>query len=159
MSENKKLRSGQFNVDVEEKPLLWTDRKRWLGMPITFTRYALNEDKLLVNTGLVSLHEEEVLLYRVRDISVRQSFAERLFGVGTVCVSSTDVSVPHLDLLHVKNPRKVKEVLSKCVELSRHRNGIRSTELMSDAGSGAESPIDADGDGIPDCLENDSNED
>lgn len=156
MSESKKLRSGEFNVDVEEKPLLWTDRKRWLGMPISFTRYALNEDKLLVNTGLINLHEEEVLLYRIRDISVRQSFSERLFGVGTVCVSSTDVTVPHLDLTHIKNPRKVKEVLSKCVELNRHRNNIRSTELMSDSSSDA--PLDSDGDGIPDCMETDSHD-
>lgn len=156
MSESKKLRSGEFNVDVEEKPLLWTDRKRWLGMPISFTRYALNEDKLLVNTGLINLHEEEVLLYRIRDISVRQSFSERLFGVGTVCVSSTDVTVPHLDLMHIKNPRKVKEVLSKCVELNRHRNNIRSTELMSDSGSDA--PLDTDNDGIPDCMETDSHD-
>ncbi len=156
MSESKKLHSGEFNVEVEEKPLLWTDRKRWLGMPISFTRYALNEDKLLVNTGLINLHEEEVLLYRIRDISVRQSFSERLFGVGTVCVSSTDVTVPHLDLMHIKNPRKVKEVLSKCVELNRQRNNIRSTELMSDAGF--DSPLDADGNGIPDCMETDSHD-
>ena len=143
MSE-KKLRSGEFNVEVEEKPLLWTDRKRILGMPLSFTRYSLNEDKLLVNTGLLSLHEEEVLLYRIRDISVQQSLGERMFGVGTICVNSTDVTVPHLDLVHVKNPRKVKEVLSKCVEQSRSRNKIRSTELMGDTADSE----DLDGDGI-----------
>ena len=146
MSE-KKLRSGEFNVDVEEKPLMWTDRKRILGMPLSFTRYSLNEDKLLVNTGLLSLHEEEVLLYRIRDISVRESLSERMFGVGTICVNSTDVTVPHLDLVHVKNPRKVKEVLSKFVEQSRSRNKIRSTELMGDTAE------DLDGDGIPDAAE------
>lgn len=154
MSENRKLRSGEFNVEVEEKPLLWTDRKRILGMPISFTRYQLNEDKLLLNTGLLSLHEEEVLLYRVQDISVRQSFSERIFGVGTICVSSTDVTVPHLDLIHVKNPRKVKEVLSKCVKKSRRRNGIRSTELMGDATP--DNASDLDGDGVPDCPVDDS---
>ena len=148
MSE-KKLRSGEFNVEVEEKPLLWTDRKRILGMPLSFTRYSLNEDKLLVNTGLLSLHEEEVLLYRIRDISVQQSLGERMFGVGTICVNSTDVTVPHLDLVHVKNPRKVKEVLSKCVEQSRSRNKIRSTELMGDTADSE----DLDGDGIPDAAE------
>ena len=142
---DKKLRSGQFNIDVEEKPLLWTDRKRWLGMPITFTRYTLNEEKLLVNTGLISLNEEEVLLYRIQDISVRQSLGERLFGVGTICISSTDVTVPHLELLHVKNPSKVKDVVSKCVAASRRRNKIHSTELM-DADSNDPDDNDYDGD-------------
>lgn len=153
MSENKKLRNGEFNVMVEEKPLLWTDRKRFLGLPLSFTCYELNEDKIIIHTGFASLHEEEVLLYRVRDISVHQSLVERMFGVGTVHVSSTDVTVPHLDLMHVKNPRKVKEVLSKCVELCRHRNGIRSTELMGGVEEGNDSSMDQDGDGIPDCID------
>ena len=149
MSENKKLRSGQFNVDVEEKPLLWKDRKRWLGMPLSFTVYMLNEDKLMINTGLLNLHEEEILLYRVRDISVKQSLGERIFGVGTVCINSSDATLPHVDLLHVKNARKVKEVIGKCVEDSRRRNGIRSTELMGGT-DGHDGPPDLDGDGIPD---------
>ena len=147
MSNNKKLRSGEFNMEVEEKPLLWADRKRWLGMPITFTRYTLDEDKILVNTGLLSLHEEEVLLFRVQDVSVRQSLSERLFGVGTICVNSTDVTVPHLELEHVKNPRKVKDVLSKCVAASRRRNKIRSTELMDTGADGLDDGLDDDADG------------
>ena len=109
MSENKKLRSGQFNVDVEEKPLLWKDRKRWLGMPLSFTVYMLNEDKLMINTGLLNLHEEEILLYRVRDISVKQSLGERIFGVGTVCINSSDATLPHVDLLHVKTHAKSRK--------------------------------------------------
>ncbi len=131
-----RLRSGGFAVDVKELPELWHDRKRHLGLPWSFTSYSLNADKLLVNTGLFNLKEDEVLLYRIRDISVQESFGERLFGVGTVCITSSDVSVPHLDLVHVKHPKKVKEVLSQCVEDNRRKNGIRSTELMSDAPAG-----------------------
>ncbi len=126
-----KLKSGSFTVSVEEEELLWTDRRRVLGMPISFTRYSLTASKLLVNTGLINLHEEEVRLYRIRDLRLSQSFAERLFGVGSICVESSDASVPHLDLIHVKNPRKVKDVLSQAVEESRRKNGIRATEIMN----------------------------
>lgn len=126
----KKLKNGGFAMEVEQLPELWRDRKRYLGMPLSFTSYTLNAEKLLINTGLLNLREEEVLLYRVRDVGMRQSLAERIFGVGTICVTSSDATVPHLELVHVKNPRKVKDVLSKCVEESRRRNGIRSTELM-----------------------------
>lgn len=162
-----KLKNGGFAMDVEQLPELWRDRKRNFGLPVSFTVYTLNADKLLINTGLFNLKEEEIMLYRIRDISVRQSFADRLFGVGTVCITSSDASVPHLDLQNVKNPRKVKEVLSKCVEDSRRRNGIRSTELMNGRGGphpggpdGPEHPdaptvdfIDEDGNGIDDRLE------
>jgi hypothetical protein len=170
----KKLKSGAFAVEVEDLPLLWHDRKRHLGLPWSLTAYSLNSDKLLVNSGLFNLKEDEILLYRIRDISVSESFGERLFGEGTVRISSSDVTLPHLELLHVKNARKVKEVISKCVEESRRKNGIRSTELMNDIvpGLGPEHgrpPVlenglpddmpapdfpDADHDGIDDRLEN-----
>lgn len=133
-----KLKSGGFTVSVEEEELLWTDRRRILGLPISFTRYSLTPSKLLVNTGLVNLKEEEVRLYRIRDLRLSQSFGQRLFGVGSICVESSDASVPHLDLIKVKNPRKVKDVLSQAVEESRRKNGIRTTEVMN----GPHLPID-----------------
>lgn len=134
----KKLKSGSFAVEVDELPQLWHDRKRHFGLPWSFTAYSLNADKLLVNTGLLNLKEDEILLYRIRDIGISQSFWERIFGVGTVCLTSSDSTLPHLDLKQVKDARKVKEVLSKCVEDSRRRNGIRSTELMGGAAAGPE---------------------
>ena len=57
-------------------------------MPISFTRYTLTDNRLLVNSGLFSLREDEVKLYRVRDVVMTQSLGERLFGVGTVTVVS-----------------------------------------------------------------------
>lgn len=151
-----KLKSGSFTVSVEEEELLWTDRRRILGMPVSFTRYSLTPSKLLVNTGLFNLHEEEVRLYRIRDLRLTQSLGERLFGVGSICVESSDASVPHLDLRRVKNPRKVKDVLSQAVEESRRKNGIRATEIMS----GPHTPLDdghdapAEGGLFPDANQN-----
>lgn len=154
-----KLKSGSFTVSVEEEELLWTDRRRILGLPISFTRYSLTPSKLLVNAGLLNLSEEEVRLYRIRDLRLTQSFADRLLGVGSICVESSDASVPHLDLRKVKNPRKVKDVLSQAVEESRRKNGIRTTEVMNGAhppfGEGHDGP-DGPGEGglFPDENQN-----
>ena len=41
---------------------IWTDRKRHFGLPISFTKYSLSEDRLFRETGLLNLNEEEVLL-------------------------------------------------------------------------------------------------
>lgn len=139
-----KLKNGGFAVSVEQEAILWQDRKRILGLPISFTRYQLTPSKLLINVGLFNLREEEVRLYRVRDLRLSQSLADRLFGVGTICVESSDASLPHMHLKHVKNPRKVKEVLSASVEESRRRNGIRATEIVS----GPMSPHE-DGEALP----------
>ena len=92
-----------------------------------------------------------MLLYRVRDVSLSQSLLDRLFGVGTLCVDSSDLSVPHLHLRHVKNPDKVKAALSQCVEQARRKNRIRSTELMGVPDEGEDGlPDDLDGDGVLD---------
>ena len=93
---------------MEPITYLWKDRKRILGLPITFTRYRLSEDRIFRETGLLNLKEEEVLLYRVRDLELKRSLFQRIFGVGTVCVHSSDKTTPHLDLLNIKNPREVK---------------------------------------------------
>lgn len=111
---------------------LWKDRKRHLGLPLSFTRYRLSEDRVFCETGFLNIHEEEVLLYRVRDLELRMSLGQRLFGVGTVCVHSSDKTSPHLDLKNVKHPREVKELIYRNVEDAKDRRGLRSTELMGD---------------------------
>ena len=64
---------------------VWKDRKRTLfGLPWSFTRYYLTEDKLIIETGFLSRREEEIRLYRILDITLQRPFAQRLFGLGTV---------------------------------------------------------------------------
>ena len=77
---------------------LWHDRKRILGMPLSFTRYALSEDRLFLKRGFLNVHQDEIVLYRVRDLRVSQTLWQRVFGVGTVTVISTDKSIPELAL-------------------------------------------------------------
>ena len=83
---------------------LWKDRKRYLGMPLSFTRYAMSEDRLFLSVGFLSVKDEEVLLYRIRDISLRITLWQRIFGVGTVKLVSSDKSTPELELKKNTNP-------------------------------------------------------
>ena len=111
---------------------IWKDRKRILGMPITFTRYRLSEDRLFCEKGFLNIQQDEVLLYRVRDLQLNLSLGQRIFGVGTICVVSSDKSVPHLDLISVKNPRQVKEMVHRKVEEAKDQRRMRTTEIMGD---------------------------
>ena len=38
---------------------LWKDRKRYFGMPISFTRYSLSEDRLFLSVGFLSIRDDE----------------------------------------------------------------------------------------------------
>ena len=84
--------------------LIWKDRKRYLGMPLSFTRYAMSEDRLFLSVGFLSIKDDEVLLYRIRDITTSRSIWQRLFGVGTVTVMSSDKTMPTLQMKNIKNP-------------------------------------------------------
>ncbi len=119
---------------MEPIQYLWKDRKRYLGLPLSFTRYRLSEDRLFCEKGFFNIKADEVLLYRVRDLQLNMKLAQRVFGVGTVCVISSDKSVPHLDLLNVKRPREVKELIHKYVEQAKDKRRMRTTEIMGDTG-------------------------
>ena len=42
--------------------IIWSDRKRHLGLPLSFTKYSLSEDRLFRETGCFTIREEEILL-------------------------------------------------------------------------------------------------
>ena len=111
--------------------LVWSDRKRTLfGLPWSFTRYFLYDDKLIIDTGLLSRREEEVRLYRIMDITLNRSLEERIFGLGTIHCCSGDKTSPEFDIKRIKLPREVKERLSDMIEAERMRRHVGTREFM-----------------------------
>ena len=110
---------------------IWKDRKRRLGLPLSFARYAMSEDRLFVSVGFLNIKDEELLLYRVRDINTSRTLGQRIFGVGTVTVMSSDKTTPSLLLKNIKNPMEVKELLHKQVEEMKIRRRVRVGEIMT----------------------------
>ena len=129
---------------MAKKTYVWRDRKRTLfGLPLSFTVYKLTEEKLLVETGFFSKKEEEVRLYRILDFTLRRPLLQRMFGVGTIHCCTADKSTPEFDILKVKKPSEVKEMLSDMVERIRDEKRITAREFMTDGGFDG----DLDGDG------------
>lgn len=128
-----RMRNGEISVDIASEPLLWKDKKRILGLAISFTRYELTESRLLVKTGLLNIREEELRLFRVRDLSTQESLLDRLFGVGSIVLHTSDATSPTLKIQHVKNSMKVKELISAQVEEARLKNRVRSMEVSDNA--------------------------
>ncbi len=109
---------------------IWKDKKRYFGMPISFTRYGMSEDRLFISVGFLNIRDDEVLLYRVRDIDTSRTLWQRLFGVGTVTVMSSDKTMPTLVLQNIKNPVEVKELLHAQVEEIKLKRRVRIGEIM-----------------------------
>ena len=112
--------------------ILWHDRKRHLGLPLSFTKYSMSEDRLFVETGLFNLEQNEVRLYRILDLQLKRSFGQRIFGVGSIIVSSSDKSLGTFEIRNIKHSANVKEMLSVQVEQQREEKRVYSRENMLD---------------------------
>ena len=118
----------------EGTKILWHDRKRWCGLPLSFTRYYLveNEDswlKLYSSIGFLNIKGEEVNLYRIYDISVRATLSNRIFKTGTLILHCSSNSSDEVYLIRIKNPYKVRAMLSERIEDERQKRGNRISEL------------------------------
>lgn len=128
---------------MSEIKTLWNDRKRHFGLPLSFTRYRLSEDRIFCEKGLLNLHEEEILLYRVRDLELRMSLGQRIFGVGSVIVHSSDKTMPTLELKNIKIPREVKELVFRQVEDCKEQRRMRTMEFVGgDNDEAGDEPMD-----------------
>ncbi len=131
-------------LSVETQELLWKDRRRRLGLPLSFTRYELYEDKLVLRTGFFKTTVDEIMIFRIMDIKLVRTLGQKLFGVGTVVLMSSDKSHPQLEIKSVKQSDTVRRFISELVDKQRTARGISSRELLGDVFDG-----DAfDGDGI-----------
>lgn len=112
--------------------ILWQDRKRnAFGLPWTFTKYVLSEDRLFIKSGFFKTVEDEVRLYRVLDLTLSKTLFQRIFRIGTISVSSGDKTMGDFELKNIKNADWVKDQLSQLVEENREKKRVGNREYIS----------------------------
>lgn len=141
---------------MDKSKLKWYDRKRiWCGLPFTFTKYGLSDDRIFVETGFLSLKEMEVRLYRITNVNLSRSLGQRIFGLGTVHIDSSDKDLKCFDIKNIKNSADIKEMISAAVEEERLRNRVSAREFLAD---GHEHDDDMDDDCGCDCHDHDEDD-
>ena len=120
-----------FRSGFEMAEIIWKDRKRiFFGLPWTFTKYSLSEDRLFISTGFFSVKEDEVRLYRIMDVSLERKLWQRMCGLGTIKCCSADKTMGDFEIKNIKKSREVKEMLSNMVEDERTKKKVSSREFM-----------------------------
>ncbi|MDD3252135.1 MAG: PH domain-containing protein [Lachnospiraceae bacterium] len=133
----------------EENTVLWKDRKHWLWFPFSLTAYSIEDDRLIIKSGLLSTQVEETLLYRIVDLSCKQSLAGKLFGTGDIILKTKVDTTPEIILKNICAPFKIRTLISNAVEASRQKRNVVGKEFY---GSG-HAHMDEDGDGFCDFEE------
>jgi membrane protein YdbS with pleckstrin-like domain len=89
-------------------------------------QYALSTRRLTIKQGLISTSIDDIALWRIKDVDVRQTLWERLGGVGSIVIVSTDAVEPVAVLHGVRDPRGVQRQLRNQIDRCRQTDGVRA---------------------------------
>ena len=124
MSEDLKSVAMEINEEA-----VYTERKRILffGLPWTFTKYIIKPSMLTICAGLLKTEENDCYMYRIQDVKLVTTLAERLFGLGTVICYTGDVTNPEIHLIHIKHAKEVKDYILRASEEARIKRRTLNT--------------------------------
>lgn len=114
--------------------VIWQDRKHHLWFPISFTKYVVKNNRLLIQKGFFNSQLDETLLYRIVDLTMNQSLMGKLFGTGNITVTSRVDTERVIILQNIKNPVSVYTTLSETVEECRRSQNVVGKEFYGSRG-------------------------
>jgi uncharacterized membrane protein YdbT with pleckstrin-like domain len=105
-------------------------RTKFLGLPICFSTYSINEDKINIKCGFLSIVEDDAFMYKIQDARLNKSLMERIFKLGTITCYTGDTTHPELKLIHIKNSGKIKDyIMQASEEARRKRRTLHSLDI------------------------------
>ncbi len=93
------------------------------------TDYAVTTQRLTLRKGVFNRTLEEIELYRIKDTTLTKSFWQRILGLGSVVVESSDASMPRLVIPWVKDAEDVRQTIRQNVEAVRRARGVRELDV------------------------------
>lgn len=118
--------------DPNAERLIWRGRpsKLWSPRMAITNRYRLTDQRLRWEYGFIGRRIEEVDLFRVNDVGVKQAAFERILGFGDITVYMSDSSSPEKILHNVVGPERVKDLIRDAVRRERQRRRVMIREDM-----------------------------
>ena len=114
---------------AKETDYLWKDKKHHLWFPISFTTYYIEDGRLMIKQGFFNTILDETLLYRIVDLTFRQTLAGKIFGTGDIILKTKVDSTPEITLKNIKRPVEVRRLLSQAIEESRQSYNVVGKEF------------------------------
>jgi membrane protein YdbS with pleckstrin-like domain len=95
------------------------------------TTYHFARGRLTWRMGMLSRSAESLELYRVADVTMRQSLFQRLFGVGRIVLSTADANHREVVLEGVARPDRFRDWLTDAVQQVRRERGLHEIQMDS----------------------------
>ena len=96
-----------------------------LAGPVTWTilshRYRLTTQRLIIERGILSQTIDQTELVRVDDVRIHKSLADRVLGLGSVGVISTDATDREILIPGVAGPERLADAIRSRMRAARQR--------------------------------------
>lgn len=116
--------------------MVYVERKRtkFLGLPLSYTKYIISEEKLRIKAGFLSITEDDCYMYKIQDVRLTRSFMERLFKLGTITCYTGDTTHPKLELEHIRGAGAIKDfIMYSSEEARRKRRELRARQMEAES--------------------------
>jgi membrane protein YdbS with pleckstrin-like domain len=91
-------------------------------------RYKITEERVSVEHGWLAKEIDNIDMFRVKDLHFDQSVLQRVLGIGTIVVYSSDPSHPEFPIEGIRNPREVHEKMDRAHRREAKKHGVMRME-------------------------------
>lgn len=105
--------------------VLWGGSGLWYLYRRLNVAYALTSQRLTYKSGILIRTTDQIELIDIDDVTYRQGLIERLLGVGTILVSSSDRTSPELYLIGIDGVQQVAGWLDDARREQRRRHAVQ----------------------------------
>ncbi len=115
--------------------MVYVERKRTklLGLPLSYTKYTISEERLRITSGFLSITEDDCYMYKIQDVRLTRSFMERIFKLGTITCYTGDTTHPKLELEHIKQAGNIKDfIMYSSEEARKKRRALRAQQMEAE---------------------------
>jgi len=106
----------------------------WRWLVTASLQYTLTDQRMILRRGVFSRSTDYVELYRVKDSHFTQTFIERLLGLGTIRLRTTQDSLPVVDMVGMNAPEPLWNQIRSLVEARRDAKGVREIDMNAEPG-------------------------
>ncbi len=87
------------------------------------SRCYIRPTRIDTEVGVFSKDINSIELFRITDMELKQSFVERILGIGTIRIASSDPKTPELVLYQIPQARKVHKYLQDQIPVATKQRG------------------------------------
>jgi membrane protein YdbS with pleckstrin-like domain len=103
----------------------------WLAyrlLKLKCIHYTVTTENIVIEQGIVLKDVDNIDLFRVSDVNLRQGLFQRMMGIGNILIESSDKSMPQAVLRNIPEPRLAFERIHKAAADADVKRGVVQIE-------------------------------